>query len=57
MEFHTNDVNVARYQIAHELCKHVVSIDNTSYSAQIQSNKDEYAIAIAKLIKKVVAEL
>ena len=52
--FQTNDINVAKLEVAYELCKGVQTIDGKSSSTL---NTDLSILIRAGLIKKVVSEL
>lgn len=50
----TNDINVAKLELAYELCKNVTIIENRAITPL---TKDEGIIERAKLIRKVVSAL
>ncbi len=52
--FQTNDINVAKLELAYELCKTVTTIENRAIPPL---TKDEGIIERAKLIRKVISEL
>ena len=55
MSFNTNDVNVAKLELAWELSKKVTNIEGSH--VPVDSDKDELIIKRAKLITKIFNEL